>query len=62
MLVLEVVLDVLFSVLFQILGLMKITHLLMACHRNLGITATVNNPNRIPVRLSAVGYKSLKLR
>ena len=62
MLVLEVMLDVLFGVLFQRLGPMEIAHPLTAGDRNLGITATVDNPNRIPVCLSAVGHKSLELR
>ena len=60
MLVLEVVLDVLFDVLFQRQGPMEIAHPLTAGHRNLGITATIDNLNRIPVCLSTVGYKSLE--
>ena len=60
-LVLEVVLNVLFDILLQRLALMEIASALSANHRNLGITATIDNLDCIPIGLSAISHESLEL-
>ena len=62
MLVLEVVLNVLLGVLLQRLAPMEIESALSARHRDLGITATINNPDCIPIGLSAISHESLELQ
>ena len=61
MLVLEVVLNELFGVLLKGLAPMKITRSFTTKHGNLGITATVENLNRIPVGLGAISHETLEL-
>ena len=61
-LVLEVVLNVLFGVLLERLAPMEIASALSAMHRDLEITATKDNPDCIPIGLSAISHESLELR
>ena len=61
MLVLEVVLNELLRVLLKGLAPVKITHSFTTKHGNLGITATVDNSNRIPVGLGAISHETLEL-
>ena len=61
-LVLEVVFDVLFSVLLKGLDPMKVVRPLTTSHRDLEITTSVDNPNRILVCLSIISNESLELR
>ena len=61
MLVLEVVLNELFGVLLKGLASVKITRSFTTKHGNLGITATVDNSNRIPVGLGAINHETLEL-
>ena len=60
-LVLEIVLNELLSVLLKGLAPVKIAHLLTTKHENLGITATVDNSNRILVGLGAINHETLEL-
>ena len=60
-LVLEVVLNELLRVLLKGLAPVKITRSFTTKHGNLGITATVDNPNRIPVGLGAISHETLEL-
>ena len=60
-LVLEVMLNVLLGVLFQRLAPMEIANALSAKHRDLGITTTIDNPDYIPIGLSAISHESLEL-
>ena len=60
-LVVEVVLNVLFGVLLQRLASMEIASALSVEHRDLGITATIDNPDYIPIGLSAISHKSLEV-
>ena len=62
MLVLEVVHNVLLGVLLQRLALMKIASALSARHKDLGITATIDNRDCIPIGLSAISHETLELR
>ena len=61
MLVLEVVLNVLLGVLVKGLAPMKIAHLLTTKYANLGITATVDDLNRILVGLGAISHETLEV-
>ena len=60
-LVLEVVFNVLSSVLLKGLVPMKVAHSFTTKHGNLGITATIDNLNSIPVDLGAISYETLEL-
>ena len=60
-LVLEVVLNELLRVLLKELAPVKITRSFTTKHGNLGILATVDNPNRIPVGLGAISHQTLEL-
>ena len=60
MLVLEVVLNELFGMLLKGLAPVKIARSFTTKHGNLGITATVDNSNRIPVGLGAINHKTLE--
>ena len=61
-LVLEVVLNILFGVLLQRLAPMKIASALLAGHRDLEITAIVDNLDCIPIGLNTISHESLELR
>ena len=60
-LVLEVMLNELLGVLLKGLALVKITRLFTTKHDNLGITATVDNSNRIPVGLGAISLGTVAM-
>ena len=60
-LVLEVVLNVLLGVLLKGLAPKKLACLLTTKHGNLGITAIVDNSNRIPIGLGAISHETLEL-
>ena len=60
-LVLEVLLNELLGVLLKELALVKIARSLTTKHGNLGITATVDNLNRIPVGMGAINHETLEL-
>ena len=55
-------LNILLGVLLQRLAPMEIASALSARHRDLGITATIKNPDCIPIGLSAISHESLELR
>ena len=59
--VLEVVLNILLGVLLKGLVPMKITRLFMTKHGNLGITATEDDSNCIPVGLGTINHETLEL-
>ena len=61
MLVLEVVYDVLFGMLLQRLDSIKIARPFIAFDWNFEITATIKNPNRIPIGLCIIYSKPLEL-
>ena len=60
-LVLEVVLNVLLGVLLQRLVTMEIASARSARLRDLVITATIDNPDCIPIGLSSISHESLEL-
>ena len=61
MLVLEVMLNELLGVLLKGLAPVKITLSFTTKHGNLGITATIDNSNHIPVGLGAISHETLEL-
>jgi hypothetical protein len=60
-LILEISTDIHFYMLLKGLGLVEETRSSLVLHWNHGITAAINDPDSILVRLSTIRHKSLEL-
>ena len=62
MLVMQVMLDILLGMLLQGLSPIKVRSSLMLLYGNLGVFATVTNPNCIPIGLYTIRHEAFKAR